>query len=171
MKAPPGQQLCPSQVWDVIPARYGARMAAPPVGSLEIVAEEVGAERQMQLAHFDSLDSKAGIVLGFAGAIVVLTPGGRHLLIELGRAVAAVSGLSALWSFWPRRYWHIDLQALRDRYLAAEPSFARLRLLDTQIDMAEIMRGTVASKALRLKVSMAALAMAAVLTAAGSGID
>jgi hypothetical protein len=139
--------------------------------SLEIVAEEVKSERRMQLAHFDSLDSRAGIVLGFAGAIVALTPSGRHLLVELGRAVAAVSGLSALWSFWPRRYWNIDLQTLRDRYLAAEPGFARLRLLDTQIDMAESMRSSVAIKALRLKVAMAALAVAVVLTAGGLGID
>lgn len=36
-------------------------MVEQPVRSLEIVAEEVKSERQMQLTHFDSLDSKAGI--------------------------------------------------------------------------------------------------------------
>jgi hypothetical protein len=55
-------------------------MAEASARSLEIVAEEVKSERRMQLAHFDSLDSRAGIVLGFAGAIVALTPSGRLLL-------------------------------------------------------------------------------------------
>jgi len=145
-------------------------MVEQPVRSLEMVAEEVKSERQMQLTHFDSLDSKAGIVLGFAGAIVALTPGGRQLLVDLGRVAAVVSGMLALWSFWPRRYWHVDLRALRDLYLAAEPGFARLRLIDTQIGMAESVRATVTSKALRLKLSMLALAVATVLTAAGLGI-
>ncbi|MEW6060197.1 MAG: hypothetical protein AB1551_08700 [Actinomycetota bacterium] len=146
-------------------------MAAPVVRSLDIVAEEVRTERGLQLSHFDSLDSKAGIVLGFAGAIVALAPGGRHLLVELGRAAAVISALLALWSFWPRRYWHVDLRSLRDLYLTAEPGFARLRLLDTQIGMAEGMKATLASKASRLKSSMAALALAATLTAAGLAVD
>src|SRR5207253_1960927 len=103
---------------------------------------------------------KAGIVLGFAGAIVALTPAGPQFVVELGRAAAAASGLLALWSFWPRRYWYVDLRSLRDLYLMAEPTFARLRLLDTQIAMAESVRRSLASKAVRLKVSMAALALA-----------
>jgi hypothetical protein len=142
-------------------------VTAPVARSLDIVAKEVRIERGMQLSHFDALDSKAGIVLGFAGAIVALAPGGNHLLVVLGRAAAAGSGLLALWSFWPRQYWHLDLRSLRDLYLTAEPGFARLRLLDTQIGMAEGMKATLASKALRLKASMAALALAAVLTAVG----
>jgi hypothetical protein len=142
-------------------------MAQPLVRSLDVVAEEVRAQRDGQLTHFDALDSKAGIVLGFAGALVALAPGGHNLLVEFGRAAAALSGLLALWSFWPRRYWHIDLRSLRDLYLTTEPHFARLRLLDTQIAMAESMRAAITSKALRLKLAMVALAVAAVLTAVG----
>lgn len=125
----------------------------------------------MQLTHFDSLDAKAGIILGFAGAIVALAPSGQHLVLELGRAMAALAGLLALWSFWPRRYWHVDLRALRDLYLTAEPDFARLRLLDTQISMTESMKGALSGKSLRLKLSMITLAGTAVLTAAGLALD
>lgn len=42
--------------------------------SIEIVLEEVRFEREAQLQHFDSLDAKAGILLGFAGALVALAP-------------------------------------------------------------------------------------------------
>jgi hypothetical protein len=124
----------------------------------------------MQLTHFDSLDSKAGIVLGFAGAIVALSPSGSQVLVEVGRGIAAISGLLALSAFWPRRYWHVDLRILRDLYLDAEPAFARLRLLDTQIGMAGDMKDAIAKKAVRLKLSMAALASAVVLTASGLAV-
>ena len=118
--------------------------------SLAIVVDEVRVERQMQLSHFDSLDSKAGIVLGFAGALVALTPSGFSALVSAGRALAIVSGFSALWTFWPRRYWSTDLRPLRDKYLAAEPAFTTVRLLDTQIDMIERMGHILQNKALRL---------------------
>ena len=44
------------------------------IRSLDVVREEIRIERAAQLQHFDALDSKAGIVLGFAGAIVALAP-------------------------------------------------------------------------------------------------
>ena len=91
-------------------------------------------ERDHQLQHFDALDQKAGIVLGFAGALVALAPARPEVLLSLARAAAVVSGFLCLSTFWPRRYWSTDLRPLRDKYLAAEPSFTRLRLLDTQID-------------------------------------
>ena len=109
------------------------------IRSLEVVREEARAERDVQLKHFDSIDTKAGIVLGFAGALVALVSGRRTTLVELGRTVAVLSGFLSLWTFWPRRYWSTDLRPLREKYLAAEPEFTRLRLLDTHIEMAERM--------------------------------
>ena len=42
--------------------------------SLEVVLQETRIEQVAQLQHFDGLDAKAGILLGFSGAIVALTP-------------------------------------------------------------------------------------------------
>ena len=125
----------------------------------------------MQLSHFDSLDSKAGIVLGFAGALVALTPGGSPGLANPGRWLAIVSGFLALWTFWPRRYWSTNLRPFRDKYLVAEPAFTAIRLLDTQIDMIERMGSILKSKAVRLKASMVALASAVLLVGIGLGLD
>ena len=125
----------------------------------------------MQLSHFDSLDSQAGIVLGFAGALVALTPGNARGLATAGRWLAIASGFLALWTFWPRRYWSIDLRPFRDKYLSAEPSFTAIRLLDTQIDMIERMGLTLSSKAVRLKTSMLTLASAVLLVGIGLGLD
>lgn len=140
------------------------------IGSLEVVLEEVRGERAAQLEHFDSIDTKAGIVLGFAGALVALGSRQTYVLVDLGRGVGVLSGFLSLWTFWPRRYWSTDLRPFRNKYLAAEPEFTRLRLLDTQVDMAERMAGILQDKAMRLKLAMVALAVAVLLTAIGLGV-
>lgn len=145
-------------------------MAGRSIRSLDIVWEQARVEREVQLAHFEALDTKAGIVLGFAGAVVALAPTGSSV-IDIGRVAAVGSGACALWTVWPRRIWSTDLRALRDLYLPADPHFARLRLLDTQIQMAESLGAVLSRKALRLKVSMVLLVVASLLTAAGLGLE
>jgi hypothetical protein len=49
---------------------YGQVMAARP--SLDLLIEINQSERDAQLSHFDSLDTKAGLVLGFAGVLIGL---------------------------------------------------------------------------------------------------
>ena len=92
-------------------------MKPPGIRSLDVVLVEVRIERQAQLSHFEALDAKAGIVLGFAGALVALAPNHYQVLPIVGRALAVASGFFALFTFWPRRYRVLDLLALRDRYL------------------------------------------------------
>jgi hypothetical protein len=140
------------------------------VRSLEVVREEVRAERGAQLQHFDSIDTKAGILLGFAGALVALAPGRTTVLVQVGRAVAVVSGFLALWTVWPRRYWSTNLRSLRDKYLAAEPEFTLLQVVDTQIEMAERMAEILHRKGTHLKRAMVALAAAVLLIGIGLGI-
>jgi hypothetical protein len=141
------------------------------IRSLDLVLEEVRSERDLQLSHFDAIDTKAGIVLGFAGALVALAPPRAELLLVLGRVLAVVCGFLCLWTFWPRRYWSTNLRPFRDKYLAPELEFAKIHLLDTLIGMADRMSETLASKATRLKLAMLALALAVLLTAAGIGVD
>ena len=71
--------------------------------SLDVVAGQVAAERETMNSHAESLDSKAGVVLGFAG-----------VLVGLG-ALLALFTWTALDYFSPRRrlavsagvlYWH-----------------------------------------------------------------
>ena len=145
-------------------------MTEEAIRSLETILEQVRSEREAQLRHFDALDAKAGIILGFAGALVALAPVGS-LLVDGGRYVAAVSGLLALWTFSPRRFDVIELRALRDLYLASEPAFTKVRLLDTQIAMSENLTGSLHRKAWRLKLAMSFLAMAALTSAIGLGLD
>ncbi len=73
------------------------------VRSLDLVKEVVRDERAAQLSHFDALDTKAGIILGFAGALIVLSPSGRSVIIGIGKVSALASDVAAIATFWPRR--------------------------------------------------------------------
>ena len=119
-----------------------------------------------QLSHFDGLDNKAGIVLGFSGVLVAIAEG-LEPLASAGRVAAGASGLLSMWAFLPRNYPVVDTRKLRDRYLRADPSFTKLHLLDTQIKMEQDASKLLHVKALRLKFAVSLLALAVLLVAAG----
>lgn len=129
--------------------------------SIDPILDLARREHEAQQPHFDSLDSKAGILLGFSGALIALAPVGAPLLVDLGRGVAALAAGLALSTFWPRRYQILNLRILRDRYLAAEPAFTLRRILDTHISMFESNLRVLETKSHRLKLAMVALALAA----------
>lgn len=156
--------------WAIVAAMDDAVRQSRGFASIDVILAETASEREAQLQHFDALDSKAGIALGFAGAIVALTRSGQ-LLVDLGRLVAVLSGLVSLWAFWPRKYDVIDLYKLRQKYLGARPQFAKLLLLDTKIRVIEQTAAVLHTKARRLKIAMTALALAGVLVAVGIALD
>ncbi len=140
------------------------------LGSIDVLFEEVRVQRELQIRHFEGLDSKAGIVLGFAGVVVAIANGISFLSL-IGAGFAVLAALLALWAFIPRNYPILDLYKLRERYLRAEADFTRLHLLDTQIEMSREASRLLERKARRLKVAVASLAAAAVfITAAMLGI-
>ena len=51
------------------------------IRAVDVLFDHVRLERIQQLQHFDALDSKAGILLGFAGALIALAPSGYDLLV------------------------------------------------------------------------------------------
>ena len=141
------------------------------IASIDLVAEEVGAERAALLTHFDAVDTKAGIVLGFAGAITALSARPVGPWSGAGLLAATTSGLLALVSFWPRKYWRTDLDALRRRYLAADPAFAKIGLVDSHILMASRQYGALRWKVLFLKLAVLSLAVAVPLSALGTTLE
>lgn len=153
-----------------------ASEAAPPtedvLPSLSLILANAQREQDRQAAHFDSLDTKAGLVLGFAGVIVTVSaivPQGNALtglLLHVGQALSALSAVLATFSFWPRRYPVIKLLALR-AYLAAPAERTRLRLLDTSIAMYEQGATLLQRKAALLGWSLIALVLAVFSLSAG----
>lgn len=145
-------------------------MTPQSTASLPEILDQAVKEREAQLRHYDSLDTKAGVVLGFAGALVALAPSG-NLFVDAGRVFSVLSGLLALWTFWPRTYPALELRILRETYLGADPEFTRIHLLDAQIEIAEGASDAMTRKAWRLRLAMTALAVATMLTAAGLVVD
>src|SRR5436305_9352578 len=132
-------------------------MASKGVQSLGPLLAQVDKERGAQLQHFDSLDSKAGILLGLAGALIALSGGGHPILVGCGRAAAVLSAAGALSTFWPRGIGVVNMKQLRIHYLAADETFTKLALLDSQIEMLSRIQPELRTKAHRLKVKMSFL--------------
>lgn len=79
--------------------------------AMELLIQELRLQRDAQLRHFEALDTRAGIVLAFAGAIATFSPlGGLYGLT--GRALAIVAALFSLASFIPRGFPVLSVDAL-----------------------------------------------------------
>jgi hypothetical protein len=145
----------------------------PLLPSLQLIAPQVASERESMSGHAESLDTKAGVVLGFSGVLVGLgaTAQGvisNRLLFQFGLVAGVAAAMLAAWAFVPRRYPVIEVLRLRDRYLTASEDVTRLHLLDTQIEMVRQSADLVRRKGRRVKVSVVCLAAAAGLVVAGT---
>jgi hypothetical protein len=138
----------------------------PPMPSLDLLLQTVMAERDKQLAHFDALDTKAGVLLAFDGVLLAFQRSIRAEFQVPGTVLAAASAGLALWAFWPRKFPALDPVDLR-KYLTYETEQTRLMLHDTIGEM--ITRGAVVlgKKALRLRLALVGLLLAAITLGAG----
>lgn len=78
--------------------------------SLDVVLAAVETQRTQQLGHFESLDNKAGVLIGFAGAIAALAKDVGTLSARFGVVLAILASFLAMWSLRPRaacrqRWW------------------------------------------------------------------
>jgi hypothetical protein len=128
--------------------------------SLELILGGFEREQDRQLAHFDALDTKAGVVLGFAGVMAAL-PLEALWLRRLTVLLALAAGAAAMAAFWPRNLPTLETSRLRS-YLRAEQRITRLTLVDTYERMLAEGRAVLERKSRRLKVAMAVLVAAGV---------
>lgn len=138
--------------------------------SLDILLELVQSERDKQLAHFDALDNKAGIVLAFSGLLITLAPDVPTAFRVLGVVATVLSAALSLFAFWPRQFPVLEPSPLR-RYLRAEESFTRLTVLDTFEDFVNESSVLLREKGRRLGWALRALTVAAALFAVGIVVE
>lgn len=138
--------------------------------SLDILLELVQSERDKQLAHFDALDNKAGIVLAFSGLLITLAPDIPMVLRVVGVVAAVASSALSLSAFWPRRFPVLEPSPLR-KYLPAEEGFTRLTVLDTLEDFVNESSMLLREKGRRLGWALRTLTVAAGFFAAGIVLD
>jgi hypothetical protein len=90
------------------------RPAIPPedrlyLPSLDLLTHIAMQERDKQLAHFDALDTKAGVLMAFDGVLIVVSRGVRLAFQLPGVVLAAASAAMGLAAFWPRKFPTLDL--------------------------------------------------------------
>lgn len=134
--------------------------------SLTLLLDCVQRERDAQLSHFDALDSKAGILLGFAGALITLSPGLDHWTRAVSLATLALAAGLAVAAFFPRRMPTLDVVNLRE-YMRADEEFTKLRLHDSQLEMVSQGALVLHRKAWLLKLAVVSLGAGAITMAIG----
>lgn len=147
----------------VAPPRVNAHIDLP---SLDLLFDLVQSERDKQRAHFDSLDGKAGIVLGFTGLLVTLAPDlpiGYVMLVVLSALISAGLSLAA---FFPRKYPVLEVGTMRE-YLTAQKADAKLTLHDTLAGMVVEGGETLERKGVLLKAAFIALGVTAAILGVG----
>jgi hypothetical protein len=132
--------------------------------SLELLVEINRSERIAQLSHFDSLDTKAGLVLGFAGVLIAVARDTDSWAGITSIVFAGLAAAAAVAAFWPRQFPSIDPIRLGD-YAASELVFTQLTVLDTMEIMITNTNSVLSVKARRLKTALACLLIGAVLGA------
>jgi hypothetical protein len=138
--------------------------------SLDVVREELEAERTALEKRSDGADTRAGIVLGFSGVMAGIAVNSKSGWAVPGLLVGVAAAVLAVRVVWPRTQTTIDPRALRGRYLAAPELRTKQAVLDTRIVDYEFNRDQVATKIKRLKAAYAALAAAVVLTLLGASL-
>jgi hypothetical protein len=141
--------------------------------SLQVIAGQVAAERESLRSHADGLDTKAGVILGFAGVLVGLGASasdlvGRSRLCQAGLVLTMCSAILAALAFIPQNYPALAPRALRGKYLATSANDTTLALLDTQIAMISKTTDLIRRKGRYLKAAVGCLAAATAFIVIGT---
>ncbi|MDX1621518.1 MAG: hypothetical protein R3320_11035 [Nitriliruptorales bacterium] len=142
------------------------------LGPLEGLVES---ELDFQQRHFESLDTKAGIVLGFSAALVALAVDSSSSIRGVGSSsqLQRSQGTCRLCphspAFWPRGFEVLDVAKVRDDSLGRLPdSLTRVAILDTYVQTLDSNRDLRMAKATRLKAGLVLLFLAVILLGAAT---
>lgn len=138
-----------------------------PLGSLEEIAALVETERQRQARTFDALDTKAGVIIGFAAATSALAERGGPLLLP-GLVFAAAAAVLAVLAFLPQPPTDLDPEQLRRDYLGRPLNVTRFDLVIQKSANMDANARLLLGKKVRLQLALWALLGAVVLLATGT---
>lgn len=141
-------------------------------GSLDVIEDAVRREFDAQERRAESVDGKAGLVLGFASVFVSLGADFVWLPCAVAaRLLAGAAALVALRAFAPRRLPSVDLDAFRARHATDDPAVTRDLLVLTLIDFHELTRRSLVTKTAAVRTALALLTIAVALTVAGATVN
>ncbi len=135
-------------------------------GTLSFLLETLQSERSQQLSHFEALDARASVIVGFAGLLMTLIPDVPKSRLLVSVAAAGVTSLFGLSSFWARSFPAIRPLPLR-QVIGEDLQWVRAGVYD-QVE-AMLAEGSVvlARKATRLRIALVFLLITATSTGIG----
>jgi hypothetical protein len=134
--------------------------------SLDVVTDVLRSELGRRQQHFDSLDTKSGLVLGFSGILVSLPKQVPFPFLATGAALAGLAAAASMAALWPRGFPVLETTRLAD-YISAEVDFTKRRLSDTLESMLMEASELLERKGKMLGLAFALLAAALVTLAVG----
>ncbi len=138
--------------------------------SAGVILEAATYERTAKLTLLETIDSRAGVLLGFAAALTALAPAGVNILVEVGRGGAVLGGIVALATIWPHDHGSLDVDELSD-FARSEIVFTRLNVFLAQAEIVQSLTHLVMVKTRRLRVAMLLVGAAALSIATGLALD
>ncbi|MGH3383834.1 MAG: hypothetical protein ACRDO1_04590 [Nocardioidaceae bacterium] len=139
--------------------------------SLEVISRELELQRAEQERRSTGFDTKAGLLLGFGGVLVGLSPETPNVLQIGGQVFAVAAAIAAVWAIFPRVSGAVSPRGLREGYLTTPTETTQLRLLDTRIVLYEQDNDRMAEKVFRLRVALCLLLVAVLLLLIGSMVE
>jgi hypothetical protein len=127
-------------------------------------------EREIQAKRGESADSRAGLILGFSGALAALALNTKTLLALPGALVAVAAAVCAMRVLWPRPQNTVDPVVMRRIFVAAPETDTKKAALDRRVADYEKNKEWINTKNQRLKVSISLLTTAIVLVVGGVGL-
>jgi hypothetical protein len=139
--------------------------------SIEVVRKELDLERDLQAKIADTADSRAGVVLGFSGAVAGLALNSKMLAAIPGAVVAAGAAVVAATVLLPRAKSTIDPKYLTTDYAARDAEETKKEVHKRRLADYESNKDIPDVKLGRLKVAIHMLVIAIVVAVGGVSIE
>lgn len=139
-----------------------------PYPSLPVVRAELDVELGLLERRSTAVDTKAGLVLGFAGVLVGLTKDVQTWITVAGQVLAVVAAVLAILGFLPRYGGAVNPMTLRQKYLTTDRAATELAVLDTRLLLKEQDEAALRVKARRVRVAVVLLVLAIAVVVANS---
>ncbi|MGW9192873.1 hypothetical protein [Micromonospora chersina] len=146
-------------------------MPEPEWKSIEVVRKELDAERDLQAKIADTADSRAGVVLGFSGAVAGLALNSKMLAAIPGAVLAAAAAVVAATVLWPRPKSTLDPDYLTTHYAARDEDKTKQEVHKRRLTDYKANRDIPDFKLRQLKLAIGMLAGAIALGVAGISIQ
>jgi hypothetical protein len=137
--------------------------------SHDVIERELDRLTLLQADAMGSLDTKAGLLAGFAAVLAGIAPSDTDPVRLAARLVAALAALAAVYAYWPQKEAEeIGPARLQRAYLAKPAHETRGMLLSTRIDVYGTNEDRLKQKFSRMRVAFALILVAVALLAADS---